>query len=206
MAENNQPTSEELREQLAGIARRLFERKLLDTAGGNLSARCGESILISPRYSGSKRHWQLDPQDFVEGPIASDELLVHPRFSREGKAHLAIYRALPIVNSVIHAHPFHVLPFAALSRPIPSVLEGTRKFGTVPVASYAPAHSTDLAFGALELLQEQQAALQAQAAAVVLPTHGILVAGKDIWAVADALERIDWNAWCLIAMKILGEA
>jgi L-fuculose-phosphate aldolase len=202
MAENTDPQG--TREQLAGIARRLFDRKLLDTAGGNLSARCGENIIISPRYSGSKKHWQLEPEDFIEGQIDNDEILAHPRFSREGKAHLAIYRALPIVNGVIHAHPFHVMPFAALSRPIPPVLEGTQKFGTVPVAPYAPAHSADLASRAVEMIGEQVAAIQIQAAAVILPTHGILVAGKDIWAAADALERIDWNAWCLIAMKLLG--
>lgn len=204
MADKANPTPKELREQMAGIGRRLFERKLLDTAGGNISTRCGENIIISPRYAGSKKHWQLAPEDFVEGPIVTDEALSDPRFSREGKAHLAIYRALPIVGGVIHAHPFHVLPFAAMSREIPSVLEGTRKFGTVPVAPFAPAHSAELAAGAVELLQEQQAAIQIQAAAVILPKHGILVAGKDIWAAADALERIDWNAWCLIAMKIMG--
>lgn len=199
----NTPSSEELRLQLAEIARRLFERKLLDTAGGNLSARCGETLIISPRYSGSKKHWQLSPEDFVEGPIDTDELLSHPRFSREGKAHLAVYRASPLVAGVVHAHPFHVLPFAAASKPIPPVLEATQKFGTVPVAPFAPAHSADLADCVAEMINQQQAALQVQAAAVILPMHGILVAGKDIWAAADALERIDWNAWCLIAMKLL---
>jgi len=203
MAENKTPASQEIREQLAVIARRLFERKLLDMAGGNLSVRCGENLIISPRYAGSQKHWQLNPQDFIEGTIATDEILVNPRFSREGKAHLAVYRALPIVNGIIHAHSFHVLPFAASSRPIPPVLEASQKFGTVPVAPFAPSHSDELASQAVELLKEQEASIQVQAAAVILPTHGILVAGKDIWAAADALERIDWNAWCLIAMKLL---
>jgi L-fuculose-phosphate aldolase len=195
---------QEKRVELASLARRLFDRKLLDTAGGNLSVRCGGRLLISPRYAGSKRHWQLEPDDFIEGEIAADDLLSDPRFSREGKAHLALYRALPAIQGIIHAHPFHVLPFAALSRPISPVLEGTRKFGVVPVAPYAPAHSAELAAAAVEMICAQQDALQAQAAAVILPEHGILVAGKDIWAAADALERIDWNAWCLIAMKTLG--
>jgi L-fuculose-phosphate aldolase len=145
----------------------------------------------------------LEPEDFVEGRINSDDILEDPRFSREGKAHLAIYRTLPIVNGVIHAHAFHVLPFAARGKPIPPVLEGTQKFGTVPVAPYVPTHSTELAANAARLLKEQESALRAQAAAVILPTHGILVAGNDIWEAADALEQIDWNAWCLIAMRLL---
>ena len=42
-----------------------------------------------------------------------------------------------------------------------------------------------------------------QAAAVLLPRHGIVVAGKDLLAAADALERIDWNAYCLLAARWL---
>jgi ribulose-5-phosphate 4-epimerase/fuculose-1-phosphate aldolase len=133
----------------------------------------------------------------------SDDLLEDPRFSREGKAHLAIYRALPIVGGVIHAHAFHALPFAARGRPIPPVLEATQQFGTIPAAPYAPTHSTELAAKAAEMIKEQEGALRARAAAVILSNHGILVAGKDIWEAASALELIDWNAWCLIAMRLL---
>jgi len=73
---------ENVREQLAYIGRMLFERRLMDTASGNISARQGNRIFISPKYSGSKRHWQLDPEDFIEGEIGSNEVLNHPMFSR----------------------------------------------------------------------------------------------------------------------------
>lgn len=190
--------------QLAEIAHCLFERKLFDMSGGNISVRYEDRIIISPRYAGSKKHWQLVPEDFIQGLIENDELLNHPRFSREGKAHLAIYREIPIVNSIIHAHSYNILPFASMGIPIPPVLEGTQKFGVVQVAPYTPAHSAALANQAVKLIKEQQQAIEIQAAAVLLPKHGILVAGKDLWHASDALERIDWNAWCLIAMKMLG--
>jgi L-fuculose-phosphate aldolase len=41
------------------------------------------------------------------------------------------------------------------------------------------------------------------ATAVLMPQHGIFIAGKDLWEAVDALERINTNAWCLIARKIL---
>ena len=41
------------------------------------------------------------------------------------------------------------------------------------------------------------------AAAVLMPQHGIFIAGKNLWEAVDALERINTNAWCLIARKIL---
>lgn len=197
-------TPVQTRKQLAEIAHCLFERKLFDMSGGNISVRCEDRIIISPRYAGSRQHWQLLPEDFIEGPIENDELLKHPRFSREGKAHLGIYREIPIVNCIIHAHSFNILPFASMGIPIPPVLEGTQKFGVVEVAPYAKAHSAALADQAVKMIKEQQKAIEVQAAAIILPQHGILVAGKDVWHASDALERIDWNAWCLIASRILG--
>jgi L-fuculose-phosphate aldolase len=41
------------------------------------------------------------------------------------------------------------------------------------------------------------------AAAVLLPFHGIFVAGKNLDTVLDTLERIDTNAWCILAQKLM---
>ena len=194
---------ENVREQLAYIGRMLFERRLMDTAGGNISARQGNRIFISPKYSGSKRHWQLDPEDFIEGEIGSNEVLNHPMFSREGKAHVAIYLNFPDVQGVIHAHPFHILPFCAAGKTIEPMLEQTQKFGVIQLVKAAPAHSAELAENIVAGLRGQEKAIQTQAAAVLVPQHGIIVAGKDILAAVDALERIDWNAWCILAQRLL---
>lgn len=192
-----------LPEQLIYIGRALFERRLLDMAGGNLSARDGDTIYVTARFSGPQRHWQNRPEDILAGNFHDDDLLNHPLFSREGKAHVAIYRQLPDVGAVIHAHAFHILAFCAAGRPIEPVLEQTQKFGVIKVIQAAPAHSADLAANIVNGLLGQEAAIKKQAAAVLLPGHGIVVAGKDLWAAADAVERIDTNAWCILAQKSL---
>lgn len=194
-----------IREQLALVGRRMFERKLTDMAGGNISARDGDTILISPRYSGAQFHWQLEPEQFISCDTASDEVLSNPLFSREGKAHLAIYREFPEVQAVIHAHAFHIQPFAVASRPIPPVMEATDKFGTIPVIKQAPAHSADLAGYVVEGFRGQEGRIKTMAAAVLLPRHGIIVAGKELFATLDALERIDTNCWCIMAQRFIGD-
>ena len=194
------PTTPEL---VAYTGRMMFERRLTDIAGGNLSAREGNTIFISPRHSGSKRHWQLNPEDILSGEIFDDAILAHPQLSREGKAHLAIYRNFPDVHGVIHAHPFHVLPFAALGKPIPPVLEDTQKFGVIEPVRPFPAHSAELAQSVVDGLRGKEDRVRVQAAAVLLPGHGIIVAGKDLLSALDALERIDWNAWCILARRLL---
>ncbi len=194
---------ESIPEKLAYVGRRMFERRLADMAGGNISARDGDQVYISPRYSGSRHHWQLNPEDIICGALDSDDLLNHPRFSREGKAHLAIYRHFPDVTGIVHAHPFHILPFCVAERPIEPVLEATQKFGVVEVVKGAPAHSEELAANVVAGLKGKEANIRKQAAAVLMPKHGIVVAGKDLFAALDALERIDWNAWCIIAQGLI---
>ena len=190
-------------EQIAYVGRRMFERRLTDMAGGNVSAREDQTIYISPRFSGSRRHWQLNPEDIISGSLTNDELLSHPGFSREGRSHLAIYRNFPDVGAVIHAHPFHILPFCVAERNIEPVLEATQKFGVTRIIKGAPAHSEELAQNILAGLEGREANIRKQAAAVILPKHGIFVAGKDLMAAIDALERLDWNAWCILAQSLM---
>jgi L-fuculose-phosphate aldolase len=194
-----------LPEQLVEIGRRMFERKLTDISGGNISVRDGEIMFISPRYSGSKQHWQLEPEDIICAPFRSDEIISHPMLSREGKAHIAIYRVFPDVQAVIHAHAYNIQPFVAAGRPIQPILEGVEKFGTIPVARFAPAHSPELADYVVDGLRGQEDRIKVQAAAVLMPRHGIFVAGKNLLAAVDALERIDWNCWCILAQRLLDD-
>lgn len=190
-------------EKVVYIARRMFERRLTDMAGGNISVRDGDRIYLSPRYGGSVQHWQLTPEDIISGPIDTDEIMQHPKFSREGKAHLAVYRTFPEATGNIHAHPFHVLPFCVAERPIEPVLEATQKFGVIKVVKGAPAHSQALADNIIEGLMGQEAAIRKQAAAVLLPRHGIFIAAKDIMSAIDTLERIDWNAYCILTQGLM---
>ena len=192
-----------IQEEIAYVGRMMFELRLTDLAGGNVSAREGNNIYISPKFAGSKLHWQLKPEDIITGSIDNDDILEHPKFSREGKAHLGIYRNFPDVNSVIHAHAFHILPFSAACVPIQPVLEATDKFGVIDVVAEAPAHSAELADSIVAGLQGKEAIIRKQAAALLLPRHGIIVAGKDLYAALDAQQRLDTAAYSMIAMRTI---
>lgn len=190
-------------ELIAYVARVMFDRRLTDMSGGNLSVRDGDTVYCTPRYSGSRKHWQLDPADILSGSLQADDLLSHPRFSREGKAHLAIYRAFPDAGAVVHAHPFHVMPFCAAARSIPPVLEANQKFGLVECVPEAPAHSQELADNIVAGLRGKEDRIRVQAAGVLLPKHGIILAARDLLAGIDALERIDVNCYCILSQKLL---
>ncbi len=193
-----------LEEKLCAAGRLMFEKRLTDMAGGNISARDGKTVYMSPRYSGQRYHWDLTPDMLVSGDWETDEIAKNPNFSREGWSHLYLYRCFPEVQAVVHAHPFHVLPFTAFQKPIEPVLEGTNKFGVVELCEPAPAHSKELAEHVIAAMRGKEDRMRVQAAAVLIPYHGIILAGADFDKTLDALERIDENAYCLIVRGSLG--
>ena len=190
-------------DQIVQVAQLMFERKLTDLCGGNISVRDGDQIICTPRYAGSRMHWNLSPSDLVTGPIFNDMLLKDPSFSREGLSHLVIYRAFPGVKAIIHAHPHNVLPFCAVGKPIIPVLKSTEKYGTLRFIHDAPNYSQEQADSIVSLLRGQEERIEEAAAGVLIPKHGIFMAGAELYAVLDAVERIDTNAWCMITQSLL---
>ncbi len=188
------PEPEEI---LCEAGRIMFSKRLTDMAGGNISLRVGNTVYMSPRYAGQRYHWNLTPEAIVSGDPETDEITQKPEFSREGWSHLYLYRSFPQVQAVVHAHPFHVMPYTAFCKPIDPVLEGTQKFGVIGFCEAAPAHSRALAEHVLAAMQGKEAYMHVQAAAVLIPYHGIILAGETFDKTLDALERIDENAYCL---------
>lgn len=193
-----------LPELIIYVSKFMFERDLIDLAGGNTSAKDGDIIYMTPTLAGNAFHWDLGVEDLVTGSLAKvDELICHPKFSREGLTHLAIYKTYPFVNAIIHAHPFYILPFTAASKPIPPVLNASKVFGTLQYHGEAPAYSQKQADLIVEMLDDKQEVMQKKAAAVLMPRHGIIVAGCDLITVLDCLQRMHTNAFAVLAQKWL---
>jgi L-fuculose-phosphate aldolase len=174
-----------------------------NAAGGNISLRTGDQIHISPRYADYQWGWQLKPEQIVSGPINNDTLVDHPAFSREGRAHLAIYRAFPEAKAIIHAHPFHVMPFCAATKSIEPLIDAAMIFGSIEPVSYAPPNSKELADNIVTGLRGKEELIANFAAPVLMPKHGVMIAGKDLYAALEALIKIDMNAWCILAQKLI---
>jgi ribose 5-phosphate isomerase B len=194
------------RNKIAETGRMVFERHLTDAAGGNISVRVEDSVCITPRYSGSKRHWQLQPNQVLVSDMLGNKLDGDGEVSREAKVHYRLYQEFPEATAVLHSHARNVMVFVASGQPIQPVLEATLKFDTIPVArKFAPAHSEKLADSIAEALQGKEEAVRKYAAAVMAPWHGLFVVGKDLDAAFDLTERIDTNAYCILMSRLLPE-
>jgi L-fuculose-phosphate aldolase len=191
------------RERMAAICRIAFDRKLLDSAGGNLTVRQGERVYMSRSYAGAKRQWQLGPEDFLVLDLEGQILAGEGEFSREGKVHMACYHAFPDAGCVFHAHPYNVMPFVSTLTPLPPTSEQTDKFGVIGFCKHAPTHTPELALNVVEALKPQAEALKSHPIATLIPRHGIFVVGANLETTYDALERIDRGAYYHLMGRLL---
>lgn len=200
----NESGVQEMRGAIAEMGARLFARHLLDLAGGNISARVDDMVCISPRYSGPKHHWALKPEDVMVVTLQGEILEGSGELSRESKVHLKLHREFgEHGTAVIHAHPRHMMVFAAQARTMPSVMEATRKFGEIKVIEFAPSHTAELSEFVAAGIYGQEARIRKHAAAVIAPYHGVFAMGKDLDFTADAIERLDTNAYCILMGQLL---
>lgn len=88
------------------ICHRAWQRGLLSGFNGNVSVGAGDSCCIT--RSGAAKG-DLQPTDLVLVDVPSGKTLEGSCPSSELGMHLAIYRAMPEVRSVVHTHPRHLL-------------------------------------------------------------------------------------------------
>lgn len=193
--------------QICRIAKILFQKRLLDIAGGNISCRLGDQIAITPTGAGQRYLWDLSPDDLVCAPLENDDLLSDPRHSQESISHLYVYRAYPQVGAIIHAHPFHVMPFCAAVAPIPAQYMAAElyaeEFTHIPAS---PLYSVQQAEDLVAHLQPFGQVMGVKAGVALMPRHGIFIAGRDLLTAADCLERMDTNAYTTLARHWISPA
>ena len=192
------------REHLVRVCKLAYDRKLLDSAGGNVTTRQGDRVYMTRSYAGGRWQWDLRPEDILVLDMEGNVLEGEGAFSREGAVHMACYQAFPDAGCVFHAHSLNIMPFVAKGVPIPPMSEQTDKYGTIGFCEWAATHTKELAGNVVEALRPQAHLLAKQPIATLIPRHGIFVAGKDLNTTYDTLERIDRNAYMVLMSRLLG--
>lgn len=178
-----------LRARVIAAARDLAATGLSPQMSGNVSARNGNAILITP--SGIP-YTELSPDDISE--IAMDgQVLAGPHApSSEWQMHAAIYEAFPEAGGIVHAHSDFATVLAVMKREIPPfhymvAVAGGRN---IRVADYAT-------FGTATLARNAVAALEARRACL-LAHHGQIAFGETVEAalhLAHEVETLSAQYW-----------
>jgi L-fuculose-phosphate aldolase len=194
---------EHMKELVLEIAGLIWERRLSDTAGGNISLREGDTACMTPKLMGYRTRWQITEKDLSIVDLDGKVLEGPSEITREGMMHLGLYRAFGDAGAVIHAHPYWTTVFVAKARPIVPRLETTEKFGAIECIDEAHGYSKELADRVIAHFSAKRAQWEKTPLMVILPRHGIVAMGKDMNACFDIVDRIETECRCQILGRLL---
>ncbi len=194
-------TADSRTQALLAACKRIAASGLNLGAAGNLSARDGDGMLITP----SGLPWdELRAEDLVAMNLSGSARGAHPP-SSEWRFHRDLYATRPEFNAVIHTHAPFCTALACLHRAIPPFHYMIARFGgsDVRCARYATYGTEALSLAVLEAMEDRNGCL--------LGNHGMLVAGSDLrhaCALAVELESLAEQYWraCQLGDPVLLDA
>ncbi len=102
------------RRLLARVAGLLFDRRLTELQGGNMSMRVGDAAIVTPTRASDILGWRLTPEDTLVQDLDGAVLIGEDsRVSREIGLHLRLYREYAELGSVFHLHLPEALALAS---------------------------------------------------------------------------------------------
>ena len=192
------------RKAMVNVAKQIWERRLTNAAGGNFAVRVEENrILISPSMMSEEKHCMMDPEDFILIDYEQNIIEGGGKLSRESLMHTLVLRNFNEIGCTIHAHPFYCMPFVAKAKPIPHMTEATMGRGDVGCIKWTKAYSEELSRNVYAYFEEHRELAVKKPIAVIMPLHGVVVSGGDIYKAYSMLERIECDAYCATVQNLI---
>ncbi|WP_217144307.1 class II aldolase/adducin family protein [Streptomyces sp. AC627_RSS907] len=168
-------------EALVATARRTVADGLVVGTSGNVSARVGDTVLVTPSGVPYDR---LTPDDVTGVGLDGRQVLGTLIPTSELPMHLAVYRATD-ARAVVHTHAVHATAVSLLVAELPPVHYMTAALGgPVRVAPYA-------AYGTDELARAMLTALTGRTGCL-LQNHGTLTYGASLDQAYDRTAQLEW--------------
>ena len=167
-------------EQLIETGRRIVEAGIAKGWAGNLSGRYRGNFIIT--RSGADLG-NLEQSDIVfMRPQTSELSLQAKRPTSELSLHMAVYKAIPETQAVIHVHSPQAIAFGLLGMGLPALTpDFYHHIGAlVPVLPFMPPTTQELATAVAQMLNESPI--------VLLQNHGAVVIGESF---SQALLRLN---------------
>jgi L-fuculose-phosphate aldolase len=177
------PKYKKERKEVARFMRRLYERGLTSTSGGNISLRITNDIILITPSATDKGFMKWKEVGIMN--ILGENLTPDLKPSIEYEMHLAIYRKKKELCAIVHAHPVVASCFTALKLNIDTTLtaEARAILGEPLMVPYALMGTSELAKAAAEniLLSD----------ILLLENHGVLSTGSNLLQAFDKIEVLE---------------
>lgn len=169
------------RAEVAACARRLTATGLVVGTAGNVSARSGDLVAITP----SGLDYEAMTAELVGvHDLAGADVDAPLRPSSELPLHLAVYAGTDAA-AIVHTHSPAATALSTVVTEVPAVHYYLAMFGDgVRVAPYAPFGSAELAANAVTALAGRRGAL--------LANHGAVTVGATLKVALDLAVMLEW--------------
>ena len=188
-------TETQVRDQIALLAKSLYDRGYGCGSSGNISVRLEDGVLITPTNSSMGR---LDPARIAK--IGHDGThLSGDRPSKEEFLHLAMYQERPEMEAVVHLHSTHSVAVSCLAEIDPEdvlppiTAYHVMRVGKCPLVPYFAPGDKALAEAVRKAAKHSHAML--------LANHGPVVAGKSLDAAVYAAEELEETAKLYLMLR-----
>jgi L-fuculose-phosphate aldolase len=169
------------RSKVAAAARLLAAEGLVRGTSGNVSARNGEHVAITPTGAVLAT---LDAEDVPVVDLGGDVVHGDLAPTSEKDLHLGVYRRYE-TGAVVHTHAPIATALSCVLDELPCVhYEMLLLGGAVRVAPYATFGTPELATSVVEALDGKTATL--------LANHGTVTHGADVDAAVKATQLLEW--------------
>ncbi len=164
-------SEQNLREEIVSVAQAIDRAGFCPSKSGNVSARLGEGLLITP--SGLP-YARTRPEDLIHLGPDGTVLNGTRKPSSEWPFHVEIYKARPDAQAIVHTHSPRATALSCARRGIPAFHYMIALCGGADVrcAEYATFGSPELARNAVKALEGRKA--------VLLANHGVIALGASL--------------------------
>ena len=183
-------------QEVAYFMRRLYRQKLTTTSGGNISIRLDNGdIAITPSALDKAR---ITARQVLVMDMIGNNRMPQLKPSIESGMHLAIYRARPDVQAIVHAHPTTATAFTLSKQTIECdlIAESYALLHRIARAPYALMGTDELATIVAEKARD--------ANLVMLENHGVVALGDSLLRAFDRLELVEAAAQMTLVTSQLG--
>ncbi|MEU1472136.1 class II aldolase/adducin family protein [Streptomyces sp. NPDC005761] len=168
-------------DEVVATARRTASDGLVVGTSGNVSARVGGTVLVTPSGVPYDR---LRPEDLTGVDLEGNRVLGTMAPTSELPLHLAVYRNTDAC-AVVHTHAVHATAVSTLVAEVPSVHYAAAMLGgPVRVAAYARYGTDELAGNMLVALRDRTGCL--------LGNHGTVTYGATLDEAYDRTAQLEW--------------
>ncbi|WP_145331349.1 class II aldolase/adducin family protein [Paenibacillus xylanexedens] len=189
-------SEQQIREELTKYARKAVTQGLVVGPGGNISARSGNTMLLSP--SGFALE-ELEPEEWIAIDMETGETQEGAsRPSSEVLMHLFSYRANPDIQAIVHTHPAYTIALSLVFEHLPHLFpDQSALVGDIGFVPYL--------LPTTKLLADAVAAKVTEHAALILVNHGLVTTGKNLREAYYRTQVVEESAKIYMIAKAAGE-